>query len=42
MFTVLDVPLEVLLVWKLELLDMKTVTKVVILVELILDQIIVE
>jgi hypothetical protein len=36
------VPLEVSLVWKLELLDMKTVTNVVILVELILDQIIVE
>jgi hypothetical protein len=41
-FTVLEVPLEVSLVWKLELLDMKTVTNVVILVELILDQIIVE
>jgi hypothetical protein len=39
---VLDIPLEVSLVWKLELLDMKTVTNVVILVELILDQIIVE
>jgi hypothetical protein len=41
-FTVLELPLEVSLVWKLELLDMKTVTNVVILVELILDQIIVE
>ena len=38
----LEVPFEVPLVWKLELLDMKTVTNVVILVELILDQIIVE
>ena len=38
----LEISLEVSLVWKLELLDMKTVTNVVILVELILDQIIVE
>jgi hypothetical protein len=41
-FTLLEVPFEAHLVWKLELLDMKTVTSVVILVELILDQIIVE
>jgi hypothetical protein len=34
---VLDIPLEVSLVWKLELLDMKTVTNVVISVEFILD-----
>jgi hypothetical protein len=39
---VLEGSFEAPLVWKLELLDMKTVTNVVILVELILDQIIVE